>query len=339
MRIQRLILVTALVLTSAAHALGGTTTVQASGGSVAGINTSNGPGTGTWNGLQQTAYNAAIDYMNQPGGPSSFKLRQGDPATGTGGTGTPVNNNGFYNSQTTSAGTTTTQGKGTVTDGTNGAPTYYDATWQTTTSSSSSSVSIGSGTYDPWSVYARDVLALGTTKGQTADLYYQATLFGGPRSLTGFNLAPSETSKYTFDIGNTNVNGAGLLSIDVFSDNTFAARLNRQDNFEIYLLDPNFANASSITPYQRTSAAYNAVRITDSSQLTGILNGFRLQNGAFNRNLDFGIIYRGFVLTTDNPDQVIFQWTTDNTTQAVPEPASLAALGLGALALLRRRRR
>ena len=338
MKIYRLISGAAFAAAACAALAGGSTTVQASGGSVAGVPS----GSNSWSGLTQTAFNATIQY-GQTGG-SDFKLRTGDPSTQSGQQGTPTAT-GF--SGTSPDGTTQTSGSGTVAQGNNpNAPAYYDATWQSTSTASSSGVSFGSGTYDPWGVYARDIQGLGVALGGTADLYYQATLYGGRGSLTSFSLVPGQTSLYNFIVGNTDAGGTPLVNLNVFSNNTFTAQINLQPKFEVYLLDPIAAGDPNLSPFQRV-AANGSIRlqnnpttgVTATQQLTGLLNGYGLQNGKFNRNLDFGILYRGFVLNTSNPNQQVFQWTTDNQVQSTPEPATMAALGLGALAVLRRRRR
>ena len=330
MKLYRMFSSAVLAAAAVASHAGGTTTVQASGGSVSGVMS----GAAGWNGLTQTAYNATIQYGAS--GASNFKLRQGDPSTQTGQQGAPDNNNGF--SGVSPDGKTQTSGNGTVTQGTNSdAPTYYDATWQSTSSAGTSGVSFGSGTYDPWEVYARDLMAFGS--GATLDLYYQATLYGGRGSLTSFSLVPGQTSMYDFVVGNTDVGGTPLVNLNVYSDNTFQATVNPQQNFDIYLLNPTAAADPNLTPYQRVSAN-GSVLLTSSAQFTSLLSGYGLNNGKFNRNLDFGVLYRNYVLPAGaKPGDTVFDWTTNNKVESTPEPATMAALGLGALAVLRRRRR
>lgn len=330
MNIYRLFLGAALGAVSSAAFASGTTTIQASGGSVS----STSSGSNDWTGSTQTAYNATIQYGST--GPVNFKMRQGDPATQTGQQGTPVGT-GF--SGVNPDGSTFTSGSSTVTTGSNpDAPTYYDATWQSTTTNSSSSTVVDSGTYDPWAVYARDIMASGVAFGGAADLYYQATLFGGRGSLTSFSFTPGQAGMYSFQVGNTDAGGLPLVDIDVFSNDTFAANVHLAPQFEVYLLDPTAAGSPNLTPLQRVFAD-GSVRVTDSQQLTSLLGDFQLSNGKFDRNLDFGILYRGFTLNTNDPQKTVFSWTTDTRAEPVPEPASMAVLGFGVLAGLRRRRK
>ncbi|RYG23309.1 PEP-CTERM sorting domain-containing protein [bacterium] len=334
LQMNRYILCFASALASSL-ALAGNTAVSASAGSVAGIDTTT-SGSSTWSGLKGPAQTALMNYEVRLAGGSTSNTSEFKFINNSGVFGAHIFNgvhksDAFSSVNVSGASTITTSGT---------APTYYQASWTSTTHVDPLAPGGAfSGTYDPWQVRYKDISALGTPDLGTADLYYQTSLLGGFSSPSGFDLNPGQIGSYEFSVSLTTATGIiNFFDIDVNSDETVDVEFTNNPNFEVYLLGSN-ANDENLTPTQRTS---DRQLITSAGDIETALLDVLNPDGSLASNLTFGIIYRGFVLPpTNNPDEVLFSWNTDTrvNTEAVPEPASMAALGLGVLAVLRRRRK
>ena len=320
----------------------GNVSVSASAGSVAGIDTtgtssSNGSGI-DWSGLTGSAMTAVIYYQTDPtlaeegdlsGASSEFKC---------------IDNEGNFAAHTfngVSANGSSVVGASSFSDPANGAPEYYQASW--TASSTSFDPKTGSGTYDPWIVTAGDIMKLGTSVGGTANLYYQTSLLGGFSNATGFNLTAGQTGSYNYRVGVAE-GGAQKNFLDFTVNRTgnavasFTAAYTAYSGFDLYLLGTN-AHDDGSDPYARVGAG---TLVTSTAQLGRILSNDLRSDGSLRYTLDFGLVDRGQILTTNDPNAPILAWnstTLQTVVQPTPEPTPMAALAVGVLAVHRRRRR
>ena len=339
------VLSVALLLVCGADARQSITTfanVAAQGGSVAGRT-----GSAPYQAMPTVAGNATITLVNRAfdrgegggGGPSSITAQfakfagpVGDPAP-----------TAYSGSESSGFGTSNTQGESLVSRSTN-APTYYTAGWGTSTTapdSPSTPTSAVGGTYDPWTVTYDSVAALpGVTAGSTVDLYYQSTLFAFDATYgsTAVGAGPQGFANYLFQTYAENgSNTPLLLELGFDTEDGLAAQLFTTSEFDVYLLGANALDPNA-TPDDRTAGG----TLLSGGDLTRLFAPLFGANGTPTQNLSFGFV-RHVVVPPSDGSPFPFRWHTLTiaTAQAdpVPEPASLAALGVGTLALLRRRKR
>lgn len=334
MNIQKCFLsLTALVASSLAVAQTSSfsqTSVSASSGSVSGRSS----GGGGYVGMAGTAGRATIDFTFDTGdggvGPASIIGGGHEDKFAPGPAGRVFD--GVVGE--TPDASVVTSGQSSVTSAGPGAPTYYDAQWQsTTTRSSSVAGSTDSGTYDPWNVTYGDVMGLGVPPGGNADLYYQASLNAG----TGFSLGTTGSGSYAFLLYISS--GAGvtpILDLEVSSDGSRTVSFGTDPQLELYLLG---SNASD--PFASPDARIGQGLLLTPTNSNALDAYFGL-DGTVLHDLNFGVRYHDFALPTSGADDdVLFSWHTDTFAQtriaSVPGPAPVFAFALGALDRLRRR--
>jgi hypothetical protein len=318
-----------------------TTTVNSDAGYISGSVASS----GSWSGIPGAAQTATISYThnlqsggqsNTTGAPTEFK------AVDSAGNFGPRTFNGDHASLTTGAGTALVSvgGHSYISNpGASGAPTYYQASW-TSTTSSTGTASASNGTYDPWMVTWGDLVnILGLHGSETAILYYQTGISGGLGGASGFSLSNGGVGDYSFDASASTGNQLrDFFSIHNNSQSGLQVTFNSYANFAVYLLGAN-AHDDSATPEDRLIGS--VMQIVSAEDLLTLVSTDLNPNGSFKKELDFGIFYTGITLPDSfNPDDPVIGWHTNTTVtgQAVPEPLSVLGLGLGILALAFRKR-
>ncbi|MBS1718598.1 MAG: PEP-CTERM sorting domain-containing protein [Armatimonadetes bacterium] len=134
---------------------------------------------------------------------------------------------------------------------------------------------------------------------------------------------------------NAAFNGAGITQIDLLSNQPSSIRTNNAATFNFSGLD------ASTWADNNAFYAYSSTSITVQGFLNGNLVGQSSMNlngdGTFSHLSGFAGQIDDLRILNDGVDG--HWWLVDNinTDAAVPEPASMAALGLGVAALLRRR--
>ena len=310
-----------LGLGALASAQNGSVTVVADGGYVAAKNSNS----GSWSGLQGTAGTSMIQYGTGPGSTSQLKFSNSGASAAS-----------FGNTSTNGPTTTQTDGRSTVADGQGNPTTTYSAEWNSTSSAPGTEpVVAGTGTYDPWTVTYGDIRQAGVYSDLgTTSFYYQSSLIDGL-----FDLRPGQSGAYNYVLG---VAGRRFVDLTVHSGgNVDLAFRNDSPDFSIYLLNPKLVYGPEETIDYRIANGTLLTNANGASTIDGFLNRYLGRDGSLAYRLSFAVVYSGVQLPAYDPskdDTTVVEWNTD-TLNPVPEPSSFAALGLGALALLRRRKR
>ncbi|HRK21424.1 MAG TPA: PEP-CTERM sorting domain-containing protein [Fimbriimonadaceae bacterium] len=175
------------------------------------------------------------------------------------------------------------------------------------------------GTGNHWLVRSIDVsiwVQSGTPTNVTAEVILWNSWNGAGHSGAGTNVFANEAGRETFNLGD--LTGAGVRTLTF----TNGIHLSAFTNVGVEIqLKTNGTKSDTL-----------ALSLQDAAPTVGT------SNNAFYRDADNDEV----IETTDG--RVISGWTNTNTmmrihADAVPEPATMAALGLGTLALLRRRRK
>lgn len=304
--------------------------VSAASGSVAATG-----GAGPWTGLAGSAARATIGYADNghvvtP--PNAFKFATSSTGTVTGKTLSPYSNE-------TPTGFVSIGGASRVDSG-QASTDYFTVDWTSELyAQNAGSSPANSGTFDPFDVRYGDVSGLVSGSG-TVDLYYQSGLrkngYGGNTFLIA---QPGAIARYGYSLYVTDPAGnrTSLLDIDFASDRGLEVGFGGASGFELTLLGAN-AEDPSVSPDARIEAG---TAVSSQSGAEALLAPYFQADGRLTRDLLFGVRHEIAVLPGGSPDDVILAWHTDtrNGVDAVPEPASLTALGLGALGLWRRRAR
>lgn len=312
---------------AAATAQNGYSQVSASAGSVAAWG-----GSGAWAGLKGSASRAtiALAYNNSNvTSPNAFKF-----ATGPSGIVSGKALSGY--SASSAAGFVAITGASKVDTSVSG-PDYFTLDW--TSELYSQGGPANSGTFDPFDVRYGDVSGIAGSGGGLVDLYFQSSLrksgAGGTTFLVagsgviadyGYSLYITDASNVRTDILSLNFSTAGGLAVD----------FNAASGIDLFLLGAN-AEDPSATPGDRIAAG---TAISTQSGASALLSPFFRTDGRLLQDLNFGLRRQVSVQPGGNPNDPLFSWHVDtkNDINPVPEPASMAALGLGALGLLRRRK-
>ena len=314
--------------------------VAAQGGSVAGRT-----GRDAYQAMTSVAANAKITLENRafalgegpsPGGPplvtfAKFAGPESAPIPAT-----------YSNADTNAQGSSSTQGSSMVSTS-GSAPTYYTAGWGTSATSPAdpnARVSSIGGTYDPWTVTYDSVAAIsGAVPGSTVDLYYQSTLFAFDPTYgsTAVGAGTNGFASYVFQsFAESDSDFPLLLQIDFDTENGLSALLSASSDFDVYLLGENAENPDA-SPDDRIAGRR---KLTEDG-FADAIRGLFLPDGTPTQNLSFGFVRHIVVPSSADDPFLPFRWHTETVanSQAVPEPSALAAFGIGALALSRRRRR
>lgn len=294
--------------------------VSASGGSVAAS------AGGAYAGLRGTAGTATIQYGTNPNNSQAKFADNGASGQALSG-------------RATNGGTTTqTTGQSTVA-GTPGGTTFYSASWTSTATNPNGPSATGSGTYDPWHVTRGDLFDAGVyeTAGEKS-LYYQASLRGG-----AFNVPAGGQGAYTFSAGES---GKTFLDLTVSNDRAPSFSFRTAAGFSVYLLDPKFVYGAEESIDDRVGHGTLLTAAGGSATIQSFLDRYlqRTASGGYTGSLGGYDLTLAIVHTVTLPayrpeDRAVpvAEWNTD-TLNTTPEPGPFAALALGALALVRRRR-
>ena len=312
----------ALILLAASRlfAQTGSVSVVADGGYVAAKNEA-----GAWSGLRGTAGTATVQYGSGKGSSSQLKFANGSADATT-----------FGNVATNGSTTSRTSGQSDVSSGEGNPTTYYSAQWNSTsTALGSTPVVAGIGTYDPWTVTYGDIRQAGVYSDLgTTSFYYQSSLIDG-----FFDLQPRQSGAYNYVLG---VAGRKFVDLTVRSTGKVdLAFQNDTTDFAVYLLNPKLVYGPEETIDYRIANGTLLTNANGKATIGDFLTRYLDDDGSLDYRLTFAVVYGGVSLPAYDPANdgtVVVEWNTD-TIEAVPEPASLAAFGLGALALLRRRKR
>ena len=298
-------------------------------GSVAGKSSTD--STNTYTGFGGSAGAATISYSTPSGGTSTedkFAIVSGVTA-----------GKAFVGSSSTN-GTTSYGSKGGSTVMGGNTPTYYNVGFSQQVSDTGTPVSgSGGGTYDPWPIRLSDVSRLGST----ADLYFQAGLRqSGAFGATGFVVNSGSTASYQFDAYiDTGSVRQNLFSFLVGPTGLSSVSYSAPADFRLALLGSN-ADDPTISPTARLG---RGTSFGSGRELGAFLASSINPDGSLSRDLQFGILRTNFAVpTSGNSSDTLFSWHADllnriGPAQATPEPGTVAALGLGAAAFLRRRKR